>query len=62
MKYIKLVATEHLFGLGTESPGSEGHSTHEQPALLAQNTRKRKFGLSTAAFAHEAYPGLNQLD
>lgn len=62
MKYIKLVATEHLFGSRTESPGYEGHSTHEQPALLAQDTRKWKFRLSTVAFAHEAYPGLYQLD
>lgn len=62
MKYIKLVATEHLFGLGTENPASEGCSTHEQPPLLAQDTRRVKSGLSTLTFAHEAYPGLYQLD
>lgn len=39
MKYIKLVSTEHLFGWEL-SPGSEGHSTHGQPPLLAQDDKR----------------------
>lgn len=55
-----LLATEHLFGIGTKP--CEGHNAEEQPVLFAQDEGKLEFGVSIVASADEAYPGLYQLD